>query len=84
MVKKLVECKSCGDQIPAEVAGKSEGYCVECYREIKFGEIPSLRPTAPATGPRGGGAGKEIEDVDGGGKPEDFEGIDDGGGSEDA
>lgn len=33
-------CRACGDEIDAQVAARSDGLCIDCYREIHLGELP--------------------------------------------
>lgn len=74
-MKKLVECTSCGEELLATIAAKSQGLCLECYREKVLGEIPKV--TSSGRGGGGGRKDKDVEDTDGGAAPEDFEGISD-------
>ena len=74
---RMVECKSCGEELPHDVAARSQGLCLDCYREKVLGEIPKV--TTSGRGGGGGGGRKDVEDVDGGAAPEDFEGIEDAG-----
>lgn len=71
-MKKLVECKSCGDEFAAEIAVKSQGLCIDCFREKVLGEIPKVTNSGHGSG--GGRKDKDVEDTDGGPAPEDFEG----------
>lgn len=74
-MKKLVECKACGEELAAEIAQKSQGLCIDCYREKVLGEIPKV--TSSGRGGGGGRKDKDVEDTDGGAAPEDFEGLGD-------